>query len=144
MPTYIPCICVWNTWFLCTSGCSITTLSGAIIMKMIVLGEGNVWFRFHLFIPFLALWSMDEKAKAEPKFALAKYYRYKAHSSTFQVGLFNSYRITELHLRKPMNLAAIQKKTPPLNLYPHGILQFYILHSGFLLVRLQHTIWNES
>ena len=41
---------------------------------MIVLGDGNFWFRFHLFIQFLALWSMDEKAEAEPKIALAKYY----------------------------------------------------------------------
>ena len=34
---------------------------------MIVLGEGNFWFRFGLFIQFLALWSMDEKAEANHK-----------------------------------------------------------------------------
>ena len=33
---------------------------------LIVLGEGIFWFRFRLFIQFLALWSMDEKAEAEP------------------------------------------------------------------------------
>ena len=27
---------------------------------LIVLGEGNLWLRFRLFIQFLALWSMDE------------------------------------------------------------------------------------
>ena len=50
---------------------------------MIVLGEGNFWFRFRLFIQFLALWSMDEKvgkvdnrAEAEFKIALVKYYQY--------------------------------------------------------------------
>ena len=42
--------------------------------KLIVLGKGNFWFYFRLFIQFLALWSMDEKA--ESKIALAKYYHY--------------------------------------------------------------------
>ena len=49
---------------------------------MIVLGEGNFWFRFRLFIQFLTLWSMGEKvgkldnrAEAEFKIALAKYYQ---------------------------------------------------------------------
>ena len=40
---------------------------------LIVLGEGNFWFRFRLFIQFLPLWSMDEKSEAKPKIALAKY-----------------------------------------------------------------------
>ena len=39
---------------------------------MIVLGKGNFWFRFCLFIQFLTLCSMDEKAEAEPKTALDK------------------------------------------------------------------------
>ena len=41
--------------------------------SVIVLGEGNLWYRFCLFIQFLPLWSMDEKAEAEPKIALAKH-----------------------------------------------------------------------
>ena len=51
------------------------------LVKLIILGEGNFWFRFRLFIHFLALWSMDEKvgkldnrAEVEFKIALAKYY----------------------------------------------------------------------
>ena len=47
-----------------------------IAMKMIVLGEGNLWFRILLFIQILALWPMDKKAEAEPKIAPAKYYQY--------------------------------------------------------------------
>ena len=43
-------------------------------MFVIVLGEGTFWFRFRSIIQFLALWSMDEKAEAEPKTALDKYY----------------------------------------------------------------------
>ena len=39
---------------------------------MIVLDEGTFWFRFRSIIQFLALWSMDEKAEAEPKTSLAK------------------------------------------------------------------------
>ena len=51
------------------------------LIPLIVLGEGNFWFCFRLFIQFLALWSMDEKmgkldnrAEAEFKTALAKYH----------------------------------------------------------------------
>ena len=36
---------------------------------MIVLGEGNFWFRFRLFVQFLVLWSMDEKVEVEPEIA---------------------------------------------------------------------------
>ena len=50
-------------------------------LNMLVLGEGSFWFRFRLFIQFLALWPMDEKVEkldsrteAEFKIALAKYY----------------------------------------------------------------------
>ena len=53
------------------------------MQSMIVLDEGNFWFRFRLFIQFLALLSMDEKvgkvdnrAEAEFKIALVKYYLY--------------------------------------------------------------------
>ena len=41
---------------------------------MIVLGESSFWFRFPSIIQFFTLWSMDDKAEAEPKTALAKYY----------------------------------------------------------------------
>ena len=49
---------------------------------MVVLGEGNIWFRFRFFIQLLALWSMDKKlgkldnrAEAEFKIALGKHYQ---------------------------------------------------------------------
>ena len=51
------------------------------VTTSIILDEGNFWFRFRLFIQFLALRSMDEKvgkvdnrAEAEFKIALVKYY----------------------------------------------------------------------
>ena len=40
----------------------------------IVLGENSFWFRFRFTIQFLPLWSIDDKAEAEPKTAPAKYY----------------------------------------------------------------------
>ena len=49
-------------------------------------GKGNFWFHFRLFIQFLALCSMDKKAEAEPKIALAKYYH---SSSSFGNFLFS-------------------------------------------------------
>ena len=39
-----------------------------------VLGDSNFEFRFRSIIQFLLLWSMDDKAEAEFKIALAKYY----------------------------------------------------------------------
>ena len=42
---------------------------------MIVLVKSSFWFRFRLFIQPLALWSIDEKAEAEPKVALGEYYQ---------------------------------------------------------------------
>ena len=41
---------------------------------VMVLGESSFWFRFRSTIQFLPLWSMDDKAEAEPRPLLAKYY----------------------------------------------------------------------
>ena len=42
---------------------------------MRVLDESSFWFRFRSIIQFLQLWSMADKAEAEPKTALSKYYQ---------------------------------------------------------------------
>ena len=42
---------------------------------MMVLGKSNFGFRYRSIIQFLPLWSMDDKAEAEPKTVLAKYYQ---------------------------------------------------------------------
>ena len=42
---------------------------------IIVHGEGNFWFRFRSIIQFLPLWSIDDKAEADPKTALAQFYK---------------------------------------------------------------------
>ena len=67
---------------------------------VIILGEGNFWFHFRLFIQFLALWSMNEKvgildnrAEAEFEIALAKYHLTHNKINSLIVGLlchFNS------------------------------------------------------
>ena len=48
-----------------------------------VLGENSFWFRFRSAIQFLPLWSMDDKAEAEPKTVLGtKYYHYYCWQGT--------------------------------------------------------------
>ena len=56
-----------------------------------VPGESSFWFPFRSTIQFLPLWSMDDKAEAEPKPLLAKYYHV--------VGLF----LTVFVLIKPLD-----------------------------------------
>ena len=41
--------------------------------NIVVLIEGSFWFRFHSIIQFLPLWSILDKAEAEPKIAVDKY-----------------------------------------------------------------------
>ena len=50
-----------------------------------VLGESSFWFRFPFIIQFLPLWSMDDKAEAEPKIVLAKYYEWISKSANWQI-----------------------------------------------------------
>ena len=45
--------------------------------SMIILGESSFWFCFRSVIQFLPFWAMDDKAQAETKIALAKYYLWK-------------------------------------------------------------------
>ena len=55
---------------------------------MILLGKGNFWFHFRLFIQFLALCSMDKKAEVEPKIAFVKYYHSSSSLGNFLFSIF--------------------------------------------------------
>ena len=62
------------------------------VETLIVLIKSSFWFRFRFFfIHFLPLESMDEKAEAEPKIALDKYYQYfKCNMIYSQVWLYKT------------------------------------------------------
>ena len=63
-----------------------------------VLGDSSFWFRFRSIMLVLLLWSMDDKAEAEPKTALAEWYQWHFLQSNTIIELdkFRKPRITAI------------------------------------------------